>query len=117
MASKINLLVDIGNSSISWKIGDCYSRVDTPTKVLHFCNCSSPGAMPPSICRLLRTISRVTKVPHYGISNNIKGDTQHIIKYAGGKTSYRAYKNNKMISETILSITINQVEDMIRLNN
>ncbi len=28
MASKINLLVDIGNSSISWKIGDCYSRVD-----------------------------------------------------------------------------------------
>jgi hypothetical protein len=41
-----------------------------------------------------------TKVPHYGISNNIKGDTQHIIKYAGGKTSYRAYKNNKMISET-----------------
>jgi hypothetical protein len=26
MASKINLLVDIGNSSISWKIGDCYSR-------------------------------------------------------------------------------------------
>jgi hypothetical protein len=38
-----------------------------------------------------------TKVPHYGISNNIKGDTQHIIKYAGGKTSYRAYKNNKMI--------------------
>jgi hypothetical protein len=28
MASKINLLVDIGNSSISWKTGDCYSRVD-----------------------------------------------------------------------------------------
>jgi hypothetical protein len=44
-----------------------------------------------------------TKVPHYGISNNIKGDTQHIIKHAGGKVSYRAYKNNKMISETILS--------------
>jgi hypothetical protein len=29
-----------------------------------------------------------TKVPHYGISNNIKGDTQHIIKYAGGKIWY-----------------------------
>jgi hypothetical protein len=28
MASKINVLVDIGNSNISWKIGDCYSRVD-----------------------------------------------------------------------------------------
>lgn len=28
MVSKTNLLVDIGNSNISWKIGDCYSSIN-----------------------------------------------------------------------------------------
>jgi hypothetical protein len=39
------------------------------------------------------------KLPHYNISNNITGETQHIIKYAGNGVSYRTYQKNKMVSE------------------
>ncbi|CAC9436407.1 hypothetical protein [uncultured Gammaproteobacteria bacterium] len=43
------------------------------------------------------------RLPYYDISNNITGETQHIIKHVGGKVSNRIYKNNKMISNTIIS--------------
>ncbi len=39
------------------------------------------------------------KLYYYGISNNITGVSQHIIKYAGSGTSYRTYEKNKMDSE------------------
>jgi RHS repeat-associated protein len=39
------------------------------------------------------------KLYYYGISNNITGVSQHIIKYVGSGTSYRTYEKNKMDSE------------------
>ena len=39
------------------------------------------------------------KLYYYGISNDITGVSQHIIKYVGSGTSYRTYQNNKMDSE------------------
>jgi hypothetical protein len=39
------------------------------------------------------------KLYYYGISNNIAGSSQHIIKYAGSGMSYRTYQKNKMDSE------------------
>ncbi|WP_257607958.1 hypothetical protein [bacterium endosymbiont of Bathymodiolus sp. 5 South] len=39
------------------------------------------------------------RLPYYDISNNITGETQHIIKYAGSGVSYRTYQKNKMDSE------------------
>ncbi len=39
------------------------------------------------------------KLYYYGISNNITGLSQHIIKYVGSGVSYRTYQKNKMDSE------------------
>jgi RHS repeat-associated protein len=39
------------------------------------------------------------KLYYYGVSNDITGVSQHIIKYVGSGTSYRTYQNNKMDSE------------------
>ena len=42
------------------------------------------------------------KLPYYGISNDITGDTQHVTKHVGGKVSYRSYKKNNIVSEVIM---------------